>query len=115
MAKTKRRKPVKKKTDSKKVPDPKIPKDVFNAFLEDKIKVSEISNVCRVRDNFLWEKGDVQRYRINIWVEEYQELKYCPKVYIKHSFFVQYNKKTKKIKDLTIEQTIDLETMRKMF
>lgn len=115
MAKTKRRKPVKKKAEFKKIPDPKIPKDVLNSLLEDKIKLSEISNVYRIRDNFLWEKGDVQRYRVNVWVQEYQELKYCPKVYIKYSFFVQYNKNTKEIKDLTIKQTIDLEIMRKMF
>jgi hypothetical protein len=117
MSKTRkpRKQGVKKKTPFKKVPDPKLPKEVFTKFLEDKISISEISNVCRVRDNFLWEKNGVQRFRINVWVEEYEELKYCPKVYIKHSFFVRYNKETKELTDHTIEQTIDLETMRKMF
>ena len=108
------KKGVNKKTDTKVAP-PKLPKEVLNAFLEDKISVSEIPNVCRIRDNFLWSKDNVQRYRINVWVEEYEELKYCPKVYIKHSFFVRYNKETKEVVDTTIEQTIDLETMRKMF
>jgi len=112
MAKTKKSKAVK-VTETKKKPDPKIAADVLENFLEEQINLRDMINVKMVRENFLWEKNSIQRYRINVWVEEYQDGRYCPKVYIKHSFFVRYNKKTKEIKDLTIEQTLDLETMKR--
>ena len=111
MAKTKRRRTRKKQEEKK--PDPKLPQDILSEFLDKEISVREIPNVTRIRDNFLWEKNGVQRFRINVWVEERIEGRYCPKVYIKHSFFVQYNKESKQITDKTIEQTIDLETMEK--
>lgn len=112
MAKTKRKKTAK-ANETKKKPDPKIAVDVLESFLEEQVSLRDMINVKMVRDNFLWEKNGVQRYRINVWVEEYQKGRYCPKVYIKHSFFVRYTKKTKKIEDLTIEQTLDLETMKR--
>ncbi len=112
MAKVKRKKNVK-RPDIKKKPDPKIPADILSEFLEEKVKVRDMPNVKTIRNNFLWEKNETQRYRINVWVEEYVDGRYCPKVYIKYSFFVHYNKKTKKIEDLTIEQTLDLETMKR--
>lgn len=111
MAKTKRRKA--KKAEFKKIPDPKMPQDILSDFLEEKIKVRDIPNVYKIKDNFLWEKDGVQRYRINVWVEEYEDGRYCPKIYIKHSFFVRFNKETEQVVDKTIEQTIDLETMKR--
>jgi hypothetical protein len=114
MAKTKRRRTTRKKEQVNKA-DPKLPQDILDNFLAEEILVKEISNVSRIRDNFLWEKNNIQRFRINVWIEERVEGRYCPKVYIKHSFFVHYNKETKQITDKTIEQTIDLETMKKRF
>ncbi len=112
MAKAKRKK-TKKDSVSKKKADPKIQEDFLSLFLEDKIKIRDMPNVKMVRSHFLWEKGSTQRYRINVWVEEYVDGRYCPKNYIKHSFFVRYDTKTKEIEDLTIEQTLDLETMKR--
>ena len=112
MAKTKRKKAAK-VAETKNKPEPKIPADILTEFLEEKVKVRDMPNVKTIRNNFLWEKSGTQRYRINVWVEEYIDGRYCPKVYIKYSFFVHYNKKTKEIEDLTIEQTIDLETMKR--
>ena len=119
MAKAKRKKTTK-RPDIKAKPDPKIPVDILSEFLEEKVKVRDMPNVKKIDNNFLWEKNGTQRYRINVWVEEYQAGRYCPKVYIKYSFFVHYsasegkvNSKKKKIEDLTIEQTLDLETMKR--
>ena len=119
MAKAKRKKTIK-RPDIKAKPDPKIPVDILSEFLEEKVKVRDMPNVKKIDNNFLWEKNGTQRYRINVWVEEYQAGRYYPKVYIKYSFFVHYsasegkvNSKKKKIEDLTIEQTLDLETMKR--
>lgn len=113
MSKSKRKKSTKKRSAEKKMPLPTMPQDVLSDFLEEKIKVRDIPNVYRIKDNFLWEKNGVQRFRINVWVEEYQEGRYCPKIYIKHSFFVRFNKETEQVVDKTIEQTITLETVKR--
>ena len=103
-----------KTTNKKEKLKPNIPHDILNEFLQDKILIKEIGNVYMIEDKYLWEKGDLIRYRINVWVEEKIVGRYCPKIYIKHSFFVHYSKKNKTITDHTIEQTIDIETMRKI-
>ncbi len=101
MAKTKRR-PKKKKQEAKE-PDPKILPSVLNKFLQNKIQIKTVPNILMINDNFLWKKGDVMRYRINVWVQEKVEGYFSRKTYIGHSFFVHYHHKDKLIVDKTIE------------
>lgn len=82
---------------------PQIPQDIFNDFLESKIKLSQVKNIKEIKCGFLWERQGLQRYRINIWQEEFENGQYCARFYIGHSWFVHYCTRTKKIIDKTIE------------
>lgn len=81
---------------------PSIPRDVLISWLENKIKMSGIKNVSIFRAGFLWEHGDIERYRINVWVREQLEDQYCDRIYIAYSWFVHYHRRTKIIVDKTI-------------
>ena len=52
---------------------------------------------------FLWEKGKIQRYRINVWQTTYQDGRFCPDTKIIHSYFVFYYPDEQMIVDKTIE------------
>lgn len=92
--------------------DPAIPQDTLSDFLESSMNIREVPNVLMVEDNYLWTKGSINRHRVNVWVQEYQDGKYCPRTYIGFSFFLQHDTESNTIKDLTIEQTITLETVK---
>ncbi len=92
--------------------DPTIPQNTLSEFLESSVNIRELANVLMVEDNYLWTKGSVNRHRVNVWMQEYQDGKYCPRNYIGFSFFLQHNTESDTIKDLTIEQTITLETVK---
>ena len=95
------------------VQDPQIPQDTLSEFLQEEVSIREISNVMMVEDNFLWEKNGTRRHRLNVWIREEQEGRYCPKVYIGHSFFLHYKTEDDMIVDKTIEATISLEDLKK--
>lgn len=86
----------------KEKPKLSIPRDVLISWLENKINMSGIKNVSMFRAGFLWEHGDIERYRINVWVREQLEDQYCDRVYIAYSWFVHYHRRTKIIVDKTI-------------
>lgn len=90
-------------SDSAEKASPQIPQDIFNDFLESKIKLSQVKNIKEIKCGFLWERQGLQRYRINIWQEEFENGQYCARFYIGHSWFVHYCTRTKKIIDKTIE------------
>lgn len=78
---------------------PSIPREVLIPWVEDKIK--SLRNVSLIRGGFLWEHGDIERYRINVWMRETVEGQFCEKIYISHSWFVHYHRRTKLIVDKT--------------
>ncbi len=82
---------------------PEIPDDILRKWLEEKINLSSLKDVSQVRAGFLWEKGGIERYRINVWQEAYRENRICPDIRIIHSFFVFYYPKEKSIVDKTLE------------
>lgn len=108
-----RKKPAKKANKEIKKPDPTIPKKELDEFLEKNTGLSSIDNVSLVECCYLWEKGDIQRYRLNVWVSEPVEGRYCRSNYIKHSFFTHYNKESKEIKDHTIEPELNADGSKK--
>lgn len=83
------------------VEQPVLPSEVMENFLNDKIKLDMLSNVFMVKSHFLWDSSDgIERYRINVWMEEDVEGLNFGRNYIGHSFFVKYNvKKNKILKD----------------
>ena len=90
------------------MPKPTIPSEILERFLEDKIKLREMTNVKEVKCNFLWEKNKIQRYRINIWQEEHTDGQYCSRFYIGHSWFIHYCTRTKEITDKTIQPKLEV-------
>lgn len=88
------------------VPNSKdIPEEILMDFLEDKVKVSQVKNITQIKASYLWESGDIQRYRVNIWVKEELDGSFCHRHYIgKNSWFVHYHTQEQMIIDKTVAQ-----------
>lgn len=78
---------------------PKIHKIVLRKFLESKVDMKEITDI---RCSYLWSRGDVERYRINLYVETWADDALYPKKSIGHSFFVHYNRYEEDLIDMTV-------------
>ena len=70
---------------------PEMPDKILRDFLEEKCELSKLKDVSQFRAGFLWEKGNVQRYRINVWKTTYEMDNFCPTVQIIRSYFVSYD------------------------
>ena len=80
---------------------PSIPEYVLNEFLEEKIGISNLSK-ARIKSLYLWNRSDVERYHINVWLEvKGNEEDIYKKNIIGHSFFVHYYKEENVIVDKT--------------
>ena len=86
---------------------PEIPDKILKAFLEEKCKLSTLKDISKVRGGFLWEKGGIQRYRINVWQTTYEMGEFCPNTKIIHSWFVYYYIDEQEIVDKTTETTAE--------
>lgn len=109
MAKTRfkeKTKPVAPKPVEAKVNKPEIPKKILKDFLEEKCNFSELENISKMKGAFLWQKGNIQRYRINIWQTTYELGEFCPNTKIVHSYFVFYYPDEQMIIDKT-EEPVD--------
>ena len=82
---------------------PEIPDKILKDFLEEKCKLSTLKDISKVRGGFLWEKGGIQRYRINVWQTTYEMGEFCPNTRIIHSWFVFFYKDEQMIVDKTTE------------
>ena len=70
--KNKPKKRVAPKPVEAKVSKPQIPDKILKDFLEEQCNFSKLKNISKIRAGFLWEKGKIQRYRINVWQTTYQ-------------------------------------------
>ena len=86
-----------------KVNKPEIPNKILKDFLEEKCNFSKLKDISKVKAGFLWEKGRIQRYRINVWQTTYQDGRFCPDTKIIHSYFVFYYPDEQMIVDKTAE------------
>lgn len=86
-----------------KVRKPEMPNKILREFLEEKCKLSTLKNISMTRAGFLWEKGGIERYRINVWQTTYEMGDFCPNVKIVHSWFVFYYPDEQMIVDKTTE------------
>lgn len=89
------------KDDDKEV-KPKIPADILAEFLARNISDADKKAGYTVRSHFLWKNGDVERYRINIWMVKHVEGQYCDRNYIGYSWFTHFHNNTKTLVDKTI-------------
>ena len=98
-----RTKPVAPKPVEAKVSKPEIPKKILKDFLEEQCNFSQLKNISKMKGAFLWQKGNIQRYRINVWQTTYELGEFCPNTKIIHSWFVFYYPDEQMIIDKTEE------------
>jgi hypothetical protein len=82
-------------------PKPTIPNDILKAFLDRHVTVGDAVNITQVTDGFLWEKGGIERYRVNVWMKEEIEGAFCHRNYIGYTWFLHYNREEQTITDKT--------------
>ena len=87
-------------------PKPEIPDKILRDFLEEQCNFSQLKNISKIRAGFLWQKGNIQRYRINVWQTTYEMGQFCPNTKIIHSYFVFYYPDEQMIVDKT-EEPVD--------
>ena len=85
------------------VSKPEIPNKILKDFLEEKCNFSKLKDISKVKAGFLWGKGNIQRYRINVWQTIYEMGQFCPNTKIIHSYFVLYYPDEQMIVDKTVE------------
>tara|TARA_R100000742_G_C4250262_1_gene68658 strand:+ start:65 stop:415 length:351 start_codon:yes stop_codon:yes gene_type:complete len=83
-------------------PKPTIPNDILKAFLDRHIKTEDAGKVSQVSDGFLWKKGNLERYRINVWIKQFVEGQYCANYSIDYSWFVHFDRDSQTLTDKTI-------------
>lgn len=81
---------------------PKLPKDKLDKFVQEKVNLRDGQYLLHIRDAFLWDVAGVERYRVDVWVEEDSEGCLYRSNRIGASFFVHY-KMGGTIQDKTIE------------
>ena len=79
--------PVEKAVSPKETRDTAIPQNELEEFLSDKIPEKERKKVWDIVAGNVWSN----RYRLNVWMEEYTEGSMCPKVWIGYSYFIHYH------------------------
>lgn len=94
-------KPVPAKTKQKVM----IPEDELMFWIEQNVDIPAGTNIVKIRDGYLWTKGDVERHRLDIF-EKYEiegEGEFCWTNRIaERSYFLHYNKEEKTITDKTL-------------
>jgi len=96
-AKKKKQPKLKQDWDEKPKPKkPEISQNILNEFLKDKINLPEGTKVKEIKCNHLY----YNRYRLNVWVEKYEEGSFYPEVWIEYSYFLHLHDNT--IVDMTI-------------
>ena len=96
-AKKKKQPKLKQDWDGKSKPKKtEVPKNILDKFLKNKINLPKGINVKEIKCNHLWHN----RYRINVWVEKYEEGSFYPEVWIEYSYFVHFHE------DMIIDKTI---------
>ena len=92
-------------TEPEKAPIPTIPNGILKAFLDRHVTVEDSVDVTQVTDGVLWEKGGIERYRVNVWMKQEIEGQFCNNYYIGYSWFMQFNRKEQTLTDKTTGQT----------
>jgi len=101
--KNKKKKSVTPEPVEAKVSKPQIPDKILKDFLEEKCNFSKLKDISKTSAGFLWERGNIQRYRINVWQTTYEMGQFCPNTKIIHSYFVFYYADEQMIVDKTKE------------
>jgi len=97
-----------KHTVKSKADKPVIPSDILLHFLENSMKLKDVSNVVQIKDEFLWGLGDYERHRVNVYIREYIDGDFCHRNLIgEYSWFLHYNRQENTIQDKTVGRVVD--------
>lgn len=92
-----------------------IPEDELLFWLETNCDVTG-ANIVKVRDHFMWDKGGIERHRVDVF-EKYEiegEGEFCWTNRIsERSYFLHYNREAKTITDQTTGRVEKKETHKK--
>ena len=105
--KSKSKKPEEQYVEPEKAPDPTIPNKILKEFLDRHVSVGDAVNVTKIKDGFLWQKGDIERYRVNVWMRRDVEGQYCHDNYIGYSWFLHFNRKDEVLTDKTLGEVVE--------
>lgn len=86
---------------------PTIPNDILKAFLDRHVTVSDTVNITQVTDGFLWVKGGIERYRVNVWMKQDVEDQFCHNNYIGYTWFLKFDRKRQTLTDNNIGKVSD--------
>jgi hypothetical protein len=82
-----KKKPLKKPEPSQSKSNREIPQSELRKFLSDKVAKEDWKKVRKIRAANVWSN----RYRLNVWLEEYREGSMCPRIWIGYSYFLRYH------------------------
>jgi hypothetical protein len=102
MKKTRTRQKAQEYVEPPEPPKPTLPNDILKAFLDRHIKIEDVPNITQVSDTFLWERGSLERYRVNVWMKENLEGQYVNRNYIGYTWFLHFDRDTDTLTDKTI-------------
>ena len=88
-----------------KAPSPTIPNGILKTFLDRHVTLADAVDITQVTDGFLWEKGGIERYRVNVWMKQEVEGQFCNNNYIGYSWFMHFNREKEILTDKTTGQT----------
>ena len=77
-----------------------IPDGILKNFLEYNVKKE--SKVVSTRSHFLWNRDNIERYRVDVWIEEYCEKFDLNIRKIGYSYFVHFDRDAEVLIDKTI-------------
>ena len=87
---------------SKKQPDvAKIPKEVLDKFIDSHIVAGDRDKIIKFGEHFLYSSGEFETYRVNLWMRESVSDNFCDKIYIGYTWFLEFDKGSKKLVDKT--------------
>jgi hypothetical protein len=86
-------------------PKPVMDTDVLHTFLCTQM-VPKASDEIRVNAEFMWERFNCERHRVNVWSSVQEPGAFCKTHTIIASFFLHYDRATETIEDMTIHEKL---------
>lgn len=79
-----------------------IPQMVLNNFLDAKIGYKDAGKITNTRCSLLWSHENIDRFRVDVWTEEYNEKLNLDTQKIGYSFFMHFDRDAEMLIDKTI-------------
>jgi hypothetical protein len=81
-----------------------IPKTILNNFLDSKIGYKDSSRITATDCNLLWTSDNIDRFRVDVWTEEYNDKLNLDIQKIAYSYFMHFDRDAEVLIDKTINK-----------